>query len=366
LNTLISGPHTHVADGVSRIMFTVLLAVLPAAGYGIYLFGWPTLNLFSITLLTCLACEALSLRLAGKPPKPSLMDGSALLTGVLLAMSLPPWAPWWIGVLGGFFAIVLGKQIFGGIGQNVFNPAMLARVALLVSFPVEMTFWLEPRPFFSSQAPGFLEGLSITFGSVTNLDGISGASILGRVRTELSMAHGLSQSLPGHYNPTTSALGLTPGSLGETAELPILIGGLWLLSRRLITWQIPAAMLGTVILLATGLHLLNPERFADATLHLLSGSLMLGAFFIATDPVTSPTTSRGQLLFGAGCGALVYIIRTWGGYPEGVAFAVVLMNAVTPVIDYYIRPRIYGRTRRGQPLPVTSATQPPASLQKGD
>jgi electron transport complex protein RnfD len=125
-------------------------------------------------------------------------------------------------------------------------------------------------------------------------------------------------------------------------------------------------MLGTVILLATGLHLLNPERFADATLHLLSGSLMLGAFFIATDPVTSPTTSRGQLLFGAGCGALVYIIRTWGGYPEGVAFAVVLMNAVTPVIDYYIRPRIYGRTRRGQPLPVTSATQPPASLQKGD
>ena len=352
-----SAPHTHAPDSVPRIMGLVLLAVAPATLYGIILFGWPALSLLLVTVLTCLLCEAACLSIAGRPVKPFLWDGSALLTGVLLAVSLPPWAPWWIGALGGFFAIVIGKQVFGGVGQNLFNPAMLARVALLVSFPVEMTTWLGPHPLFSSHAPGLLDGLAITFNGIPDIDGVSGATILGHVRTQLGMNHNLSQILPGHFQPGTAVLGWTGGSLGETAEWLALLGGGWLLWRRVITWHIPVAMLTAVALLAGGFHLLNPDRFADPVLHLLSGGLMLGAFFFATDPVTSPTTPIGQLVFGAGCGALVYIIRTWGGYPEGVAFAVVLMNAATPLIDHYLRPRIYGRTWSGQSRPVK---RPPA------
>ena len=348
--TPISGPHTHTADTVHRIMFSVVLALLPATGYGFYLFGWPALNLFLVTIATCIVSEALALWLAGKSVRRFLMDGSALLTGWLLAMSLPPWAPWWIGVIGGVFAVVVGKHVFGGIGQNVFNPAMLARVALLVSFPVEMTLWAAPNPWFSDAAPGFLQGLAITFSGLIDLDSFSGASIMGHVRTELDQGHLLSQVLAGRYEPASAALGYQSGSLGETSAALLLLGGIALIWRRIISWHIPVAMLGAVAILAGGFHLFDPQRYADPLFHLLSGSLILGAFFIATDLVTSPATSRGQLLFGAGCGILVYIIRTWGGYPEGVAFAVVLMNAVTPVIDHYLRPRIYGRTRRSKPL----------------
>jgi electron transport complex protein RnfD len=167
----------------------------------------------------------------------------------------------------------------------------------------------------------------------------------------------LNQALADNYQPLTAALGHTSGSLGETSAVLLLLGGIGLLWRRVIRWYIPVAMLGAVTILATGFHLFDPQRYADPLFHLLSGSLILGAFFIATDLVTSPATPRGQLLFGAGCGALAYIIRTWGGYPEGVAFAVVLMNAVTPVIDHYLRPRIYGRTHSGKPLGSPRARQ---------
>jgi electron transport complex protein RnfD len=338
-------------------MYGVALALAPATVYGFYLFGWPALNLFLVTISACLAGEALALWLAGKPVRRFTLDGSALLTGWLLAMSLPPWAPWWIGVIGGLFAILVGKHVFGGIGQNVFNPAMLARVMLLVSFPIEMTLWINPTPWFSDATPGFVEGLAITFAGLSDWDSISSASILGHVRTELGQAHTLSQALADNYQPLSAALGHTSGSLGETSAVLLLLGGIGLLWRRVIRWHIPVAMLGAVTILATGFHLLDPQRYADPLFHLLSGSLILGAFFIATDLVTSPATPRGQLLFGAGCGTLAYIIRTWGGYPEGVAFAVVLMNAVTPVIDHYLRPRIYGRTRGGKPLGSQRAKQ---------
>ncbi len=353
-NPLPSAPHLHAPDNVPALMRAVLWAVLPATLYGIGLFGWPAFNLLVITVLSSLLGEALCLGLAHKPIQAGLRDSSALMTGVLLALSLPPWAPWWIGVVGGFFAIVVGKQVFGGIGQNLFNPAMLARVMLLVSFPVEMTFWLEPHPLFFSQSPGFLEGLAITFHEIPNVDAVSGATLLGSVRTELGLSHTMSQILADHYHPIADALGTTGGSLGETGALLLAAGGGWLLWKRVITWHIPAALLMTVLLLATVLHLVDPQRFTDPMLHLLSGGLIMGAFFIATDPVTSPTAPLGQIVFGVGCGVLIYVIRTWGGYPEGVAFAVVLMNAMTPVIDHYIRPRIYGRTWSGQPKPVSA------------
>ena len=364
-NSLAGAPHAHDQDSVPRLMSAVLLAILPATLYGLVLFGWPALNLLVVTVLVGLACEAGCLWLAGRPIRSGIMDGSALLTGVLLALSLPPWAPWWIGAVGAGFAIVVGKQVFGGTGQNIFNPAMLARVMLLVSFPVEMTTWLEPHLWWSGTSPGWLEGWLITFGHSTATDGVTGATILGYARTELGMNHSLSQILPGHYQASAAALGWTGGSLGETAEWLVLLGGLWLLWRRVITWYIPVGMLGAMLVLASGFHLLDPQRFADPGLHLLSGGLMMGAFFIATDPVTSPISSLGQVVFGIGCGALVYIIRTWGGYPEGVAFAVVLMNAATPLIDHYIRPRAYGRTWSGKPRPVPArAKQPPPLARK--
>lgn len=340
-------------------MAVVLLASLPAAAFGIYLFGWPALNLLVVTVATALLSEAAGLWLAGKPVAPSVLDGSAVLTALLLTMTLPPWAPWWIGVVGAAFAILIGKQVFGGIGQNLFNPAMLARVALLISFPLEMTTWAQPHPLFAAGSPGFLTGLSVTFLGPVHIDGVSSATVLGYVKTAFTQGHTLSQSLSGHFEPAASLLGNTNGSLGETSAVLILLGGLVLLQQRIITWQIPAAMLGTIAALSGLFHTISPERYADPLFHLSSGGALLGALFIATDPVTSPSSPRGQMLFGAGCGVLTWVIRTWGGYPEGVAFAVVLMNAMTPLIDHYLRPRIYGRTRRGAPRPLPAGKQEP-------
>ncbi len=345
----ISGPHTHSEQDTGKVMWTVLLALLPATAFGIYQFGWPALFLWLITTLACVVFEAMSLWLARKPILPFISDGSAILTGWLLAMTLPPWAPWWIGVLGAAIAIILGKQVFGGLGQNIFNPAMLARVALLISFPVEMTLWVNPLPLISSHAPGFIDSLLITLHGF-KIDVYSGASVMGHVKTELSNGKTLSDALSQSYDATALALGFVNGSLGETSAVLILLGGAYLIYKKIISWHIPLSMIVTTASLAILMHGLHPERYPGGLFHVLSGGLLLGAFFIATDLVTSPNTRTGQLIFGAGCGLLVYAIRTWGGYPEGVAFAVMLMNAVTPLIDHYVRPRIYGHTATGKTL----------------
>lgn len=343
-------PHTHGKLSLGQIMFIVWLALLPASLYGVWLYGWPALNLLLLSAAAAMAAEAIALRIAGKPVMPTLRDGSALLTGWLLAMTLPPWAPWWVAVVGAFFALIVGKHVFGGIGQNIFNPAMLGRVALLIAFPLEMTTWVDPQPLFSAQAPGFIESLGITFSGAVQLDAISGASLLGHIKTEVGRSIPLHDALHGSYSAQSAAMGQMRGSLGETSAVLILVGGMLLLARRIISWHIPFFMLGSVALLATIMNLIDPARYADAGVHLLSGGLLLGAFFIATDPVGSPSTRRGQVIYAAGCGALVYVIRTWAGFPEGVAFAVLLMNAATPLIDHYVRPRIYGRERNGSPL----------------
>jgi electron transport complex protein RnfD len=282
------------------------------------------------------------------------MDGSALLTGWLLAFSVPPWAPWWIGVVGALLAIIIGKQVFGGIGQNLFNPAMVARVALLISFPLEMTLYYSPAPLFSTQAPDFIQSLAITFGitgtGAAQFDAVSSATTLGHLKTELGRGLTIEQATGGADSLWQLTWGHAAGSLGETSALLLLLGGLFLLYKRIITWHIPSAMLGVLALLATAFYLIDPDRFVSPLIHLMSGSAIIGAFFIATDLVTSPVSTRGQLLFGAGCGLLVYVIRTWAGYPEGVAFAVLLMNACTPLMDHYLKPRIYGRDRKGKPL----------------
>lgn len=347
--TPISGPHTHTTNSVSMIMLKVMLALLPATVFGIYLFGWPALNLFVVTIAAALISEIVCLYIAGKQVKFFILDGSAILTGWLLAMTLPPWSPWWIGVVGSVFAIVVGKHVFGGIGHNIFNPAMLARVVLLISFPLEMTTWINPYPLYSSISPDFFESLKITFISVAPVDSISGATVLGNIRTELGLGHSLDTIIvnnPEHNNLLT---GFIKGSMGETSAYLILAGGVLLMTQRIISWHIPVAMLVSVALLSTIFNLINPQQYANALIHVFSGGVILGAFFIATDIVTSPNSNLGKIIFGAGCGILVYIIRTWGGYPEGVGFAVILMNALTPLIDYYVRPSIYGYKSKGVP-----------------
>lgn len=345
----ISAPHTHSRASVIRVMTLVMLALTPATAFGFYAFGWPAIFLFGVTLVSALAFEALCLVIARRPVMQGLMDGSALLTGWLVAMTLPPWAPWWIGLLGGAIAIVLGKHVFGGLGQNLFNPAMVARIMLLVSFPLQMTIWVTPLPLFSDGAPDFGEAAAITFGGAS-FDAVSGASALGYVATEVGRGVDAMAAQAGAPGLMDLALGFAPGSMGETSALLLLIGGLFLIAFGVTSWRIPVTILATTGALAALFHAIDPATYASASFHLLSGSLIFCAFFIATDYVTSPVTRAGQILFGVGVGAFIYIIRTWASAPEGVGFAVLLMNACTPLIDHYIRPRVFGRDRRGRPL----------------
>ena len=353
MNQTKSGPFIHAQSSVQQTMTTVLWALAPATAYNLYLFGWPALFLFALTIGACAGAEALCEMAAGRPPTPTLGDGSAVLTGWLLAMSLPPWAPWWIGVIGAVFAIPLAKHAFGGLGQNVFNPAMVARVAVLVSFPVVMTAWVNPHPLFAAGSPGFNEAVAITFGGKMP-DSVSAASALGLVKTELSRGVPVSQSIKQVPDLMDMALGNRAGSLGETSAFLILAGGIFLLRRRIISWHIPVTVMGSLFLMGTLFHAVNPERYTSGLFHLASGATFLGAFFIATDYVTSPVSKLGQLCFGAGVGILTWVIRSYAGYPEGMAFAVLLMNSLTPIIDQYTRPRGFGRTRKGEPLPLNS------------
>lgn len=349
---VISGPHMAAVRRVDQIMREVIIALAPATAFGVFLFGWPAVFLLTVTVGSALLFEAFCLKLRGAQALPRLRDGSAIVTGMLVAMSLPPWAPWWIGVTGAGIAIVLGKHVYGGLGQNLFNPAMLARVALLISFPIEMTTWADVMPIFTG--PGLADSLAMVFGGAAIPDGMTGATTLGMVKTAFSQNVLLPKALD-DYSAILALIGWERGSLGETSGILLSVGGLALLRKGIIQWHAPVALLSTVALLATVFHLLDPAHYLGPWVHLNSGALMLVAFFIVTDYVTSPNTPLGQLLFGAGCGVLIFVIRTWGGYPEGTGFAILLMNAVTPLIDHYIRPRIYGRYRNGKPLDISSS-----------
>lgn len=345
-----AAPFTHTSNSVTRTMVWVLVALAPATGYGLWLFGWPAVFLFVITLVSALLTEAAMLLLTGQPVRTRLLDGSALLTAWLLAMSLPPWAPWWLGVLGSVSAIVLGKHVFGGLGQNLFNPAMVARVLLLISFPMQMTAWVAPAPLGSDHAPSLGQAWAYSSGQTPVPEHLSAATTLGKLKTEQAKGIPVNTSTEQLPPMPVWAVGEEPGSMGETSALLLLAGGVLLLVLRVISWHIPLAMLGTLGLLAAVSNAIDPSGFASLPVHLLSGAAVLGAFFIATDYVTSPVSRAGQLVFGAGIGALTWVIRAVGGYPEGLAFAVVLMNALVPLIDRGLRPRVFGRNRRGQPL----------------
>lgn len=354
--TLASGPHFHSMFNIPRTMLAAMVCLTPATLFGLYQFGWPAIFLFFITLAAAVFFEVVGLAIAGKPVARFATDGSALLTGWLVAISLPPWAPWWVGVTGAGIAIVIGKQIFGGLGQNLFNPAMVARAMLLVALPVQMTTWVDLAPLDAPGSPDFWQSLAITFVGAVDVDAISSASTLSQVKSQLDAGVTMSRIMADGASLSDLFYGFAPGSLGETSAMLLLIGGVCLVLLRIITLTVPLAVLGSVFALSGIANLIDPEHFPPPLLHLSSGALMMAAFFIATDYVTAPVTAMGKLIYGVGVGTLIWVIRSWGAFPEGVAFAVLLMNASAPLIDTYVRPRIFGRTRAGKPLDLGNTT----------
>lgn len=312
-------PHIVAGYTVPRAMLQVLLALVPVAAVQVYLYGSGPLRLLAVACVTAVASEALALRLRRRPTAPFVRDGSVLVTAVLLALAVPPALPWWLMVFGTAVAVLLAKHAYGGLGQNLFNPAMVGYAVLLVSFPLEMTRWPAPGAAW---------------------DAYTGATALDTLRTGLRESYTMQEIFAG------AAFGRVGAADGEWINLAALVGGLYLLFRRIIRWQIPLAMLAGLAVPAALAHALDPGAHAGAAFHLASGATMLGAFFIATDPVTSATSDRGRLVFGAGIGLLTWIIRSWGGFPDGVAFAVLIMNLAVPLIDRYTVPRIYGDPRR--------------------
>jgi len=334
-----SSPHLPVANNVAVMMQRVLLALLPGTICAFWIFGWGVIFNVLLAGITALAAEAAILRLRNRPAVTTLLDGSALVTAVLLALALPPLAPWWIPVIGSLFAIVIAKQLYGGLGYNPFNPAMAGYVVLLISFPLELTLWSAPGAHLN-----FLDTLALVFtGQLPvglSLDSITQATPMDSIKTRLGLSETLSEI---HGSPL---FGSFAGAGWEWINLWFLLGGLWLLQMKVIQWQIPAGMLGGLAAIALVFYAINPDIFSTPLFQLFSGAAMLGAFFIATDPVSACTTPRGRIYYGIGIGLLTYIIRTWGGYPDGVAFAVLLMNLAAPTIDHYTRPRVFGHGDR--------------------
>ncbi len=298
--TVSSAPHIRSGESIANIMYNVLLALSPATLAAIYYFGTHALMLIIISCATAILTEAVSQKLRGVAV--TVSDGSALLTGLLFALTLPPELPIWMAIIGSMIAIALGKQVFGGLGCNFFNPALVGRAFLLASFPVAMTTW----------------------------------KMVDATAQATPLAAGSNAVIP----LADLFIGRVGGSLGETSAAALVLGGLYLLYKGYIDWRIPAGYLGTVLVLTTFLGERSP------VFHLLAGGLMLGAFFMATDMVTSPVTKRGRLIFGIGCGTLLVIIRIYGGYPEGVLYSILLMNMIVPIIDKYTLPRAFGEVKR--------------------
>ncbi|WP_217553975.1 electron transport complex subunit RsxD [Vibrio metschnikovii] len=341
-----SSPHAHSKRSTAELMKWVAICALPGLVAQSYFFGWGTLIQLILAITVALGLEAIVMLLRKRSPRLALRDYSALVTAWLLAIAIPPLSPWWIVIIGLVFAIVVGKHLYGGLGQNPFNPAMVAYVVLLISFPVQMTSWLAPHQL-APESVSFVDSLSLIFTGFnqdglslqqirTGIDGMTMATPLDALKTALHGGQTVSQALS---LPQFSGLA---GIGWDWVNLAYLAGGLWLIKLRVINWHIPVAFLSGVIVSSLLLMLLAPGTTTSPIIHLLSGATMLGAFFIATDPVTASTTNKGRIIYGLFIGSLVVMIRSWGGFPDGVAFAVLLANMCVPLIDYYTKPRTYG------------------------
>ncbi len=332
-------PHLKPQSSVTKVMFQVLLALVPGAAAMYWFFGVGVLINITLAIATAVISEAVVLWLRRRPVAVHLMDLSAVVTAVLLGLALPVLAPWWITVIGTMFAIIIAKHLYGGLGYNPFNPAMAGYVLLLVSFPKPMTAWLAPSGI-GTVALSSADMLKIIFleqlPAKMNIDAITMATPLDSLKTQLGLNKAIDEVMG------QPVFGLVSGKGWEWVSLAYLIGGLWLIQRRVIAWQIPLGMLASLTLFSAVCYGIDSSYFAAPVFHLFGGATMLGAFFIATDPVTASTTPRGRLIYGAMIGVLVFIIRVWGGYPDAVAFAVLLMNLAAPTVDYYTRPRVFG------------------------
>ena len=311
----ISGsPHVHSDESVKKIMWSVVLALVPAFLVSVYYFGLPVIILTLVSIGCCVGFEYLIQRFM-LHQKPTVDDGSAVVTGLLLAFNVPSNLPIWIMVIGALVAIGIAKMPFGGLGHNPFNPAIVARVTLLIAFPVQMTSWPVPTPLWSLHFA----------------DAVTGPTTLGLIKEGGDLTQ-----LPTYANMLIGQMG---GSFGEVSAIALLIGAGFLLWKRIITWHIPVSFIATVFIIAGIFHLVNPEVYVNPMIHLLAGGLILGACFMATDMVTSPTSPWGMIVFGCGCGLLTIIIRLFGAYPEGVSFSILLMNAVVPLINKGFKPK---------------------------
>ncbi|MHA7881360.1 MAG: electron transport complex subunit RsxD [Saccharospirillum sp.] len=329
----LTSPHTHGAQTVGQVMAWVLAALVPGAMVLMVSFGWGYGVNLVLAIGTAVLAEALMLKLRGRPVGFFLKDLSAVVTAALLALALPPLAPWWMTVLGVVVAIVFTKHLFGGLGHNPFNPAMVAYALLLVSFPLLMTTrWVNPEMSLPLQ-----DTLAVIFSGTTPVDGVTGATPLDVYKTEVDrlVAAEIMQS---------PVFGSFVARGWDIANLAFLFGGAMLLYKRIITWHIPVSLLGGLALMAL-LFSWDADLRTPLNLHLLGGATMMAAFFIATDPVSAATSNRGKLVYGFGIGVLIYLIRTWGNYPDAVAFAVLLMNFAAPFIDHYTRPKVYGHSK---------------------
>lgn len=337
-------PFISKPDTVAQIMLRVMLALLPGIAMYVWYFGPAILVSIALASITALATEAAMLKLRDRPVAPFLKDNSALLTGWLLALSIPPLAPWWLIVVGTAFCIVIAKHLYGGLGNNPFNPAMIGFAVLIISFPVPMTHWLTPHGLGQIEL-SFLEQLRYIFiGALppgVTLDAITMATPLDTLKTHLHLDESVKQIFD------MPIYGRLAGQGSEMVSWGFLVGGLYLIAARIISWHIPIAYLGALFATAGIFHLADPAHYVTPLFHWFSGAAMLGAFFILTDPVTGPTTNKGKLIFAAGAGLLTYLIRAFGGFPDGTAFATLLMNICVPLIVLYTQPKVFGKKNGG-------------------
>lgn len=349
--SLSSSPHQRVRRDTGQVMRIVIYAMIPGMLAQTFFFGWGMLIQAVIAVFSAVLFEGVILYLRKRPIERTLTDYSAALTGLLIAISIPPTLPWWMTVIGVFFAIGVAKQVYGGLGFNIFNPAMIAYVVLLISFPAAMSLWL-PATTQAGITPSFLDSLSLIFTGFTTsgydvtqlrtiADGVTMATPLDTLKTDLTQGLTYSESLS---KATFNGSFFDAAGAGwGWVSLAYLLGGLALVKTRVISWHIPGSMIVSVFICAAVLHLANGDVYASPLFHLLNGAVIVGAFFIATDPVSASTTPRGRIIFGAAIGFWIVIIRVFGGYPDAVAFAVIIMNMAVPLIDYYTRPRVYGK-----------------------
>ncbi len=320
LLTVSPSPHVHSSDSTQKIMYRVVFAMIPAMAWGVYMFGIDAVRVGLIAIVSCLTIEFLIQKHLMKV-KPSITDGSALITGILLAFNVPANLPWWIIIIGAMAAMGIGKLSFGGLGSNIFNPALVGRVFLLISFPVQMTSWPVSR--------------------LSDVDTVTAATPLGLIKEGITNGIPVDQ-IQGLPKVSDMLFGIGGGSLGEISALLLILGGLYMLWKKVITWQIPVSILLTVLVVSGAFWLINPEMYINPLIHLFTGGLMLGAIFMATDMVTSPMTGKGQIIYGVGIGVITISIRMFGAYPEGISFAILIMNAVTPLLNMYIKPKRFG------------------------